>query len=259
MSSEIVSNYIAEVGFFLNGALLSDNSVVLLSDIGEGSGALYCLTNRMQCCEDGEGDADHGIWKFPGDTHVREDTTAGIYFTGGFLNRRNSAIHPTGIYTCFIPDVSRNLLMTLYIGLYNSASRGEPLVYHYVLYMWLVNHGYLGTRFLFPTDNLYTVGSLSSVLSYNRTSYTLTCGGPINTVTWRRNGADISSSTYQLRQSLVDGTTSTYHNLLTVASNNVEDYSGSFSCTVSNSRGNSTQSLDINGLLSLVISRCSIT
>ena len=44
--------------------------------------------------------------------------------------------------------------------------------------------------------------------------------------------------------------TSTYHNLLTVTSGDVEDYIRSFSCTVSNSRGSSLpQTVDINGLL----------
>ena len=89
--------------------------------------------------------------------------------------------------------------------------------------------------------------------SYNRTSHTLTCvssGGPVNTVTWRRNGADISSSPYQLGQSLVNATTSTYHNLLTTTSGDVEDYIGSFSCTVSNSGGSSTnQALAIDGIM----------
>ena len=87
-------------------------------------------------------------------------------------------------------------------------------------------------------------------LSYDRVSHTLTCvssGGPVNTVTWRRSGAAISSSTYQLGQSF-NIATSTYHNLLAIRSGNVEDYIGSFSCTVSNSRGNSTtQTVDIYG------------
>ena len=94
-------------------------------------------------------------------------------------------------------------------------------------------------------------GSLTASLSYDRASHTLTCvssGGPVNTVTWRRNGAVISSSPYQLGQSLVDGMTSTYHNLLTVTGGDVEDYIGSFSCTVNNSRGSAPQqSLRING------------
>jgi hypothetical protein len=99
---------------------------------------------------------------------------------------------------------------------------------------------------------MYT-GSLTASVSYNHTSHTLTCvssGGPVNTITWTRNGADITPSSYQIHQSLVDGITSTYHNLLTVASNDTEDYVGSFSCTASNSRGSSpSQVLRINGIL----------
>jgi hypothetical protein len=129
-------SYIAEVGLFLNGALLSNNSVVLLSDIGEGTRALYCLTNRVQCCVHTEGGAHGGIWRFPDGTNTREDRTAGIYFTRGFssllLSRRNSGIRPTGIYTCKIPDESRNLLVMLNIGLYDTTSGGEAF-YHYVL------------------------------------------------------------------------------------------------------------------------------
>ena len=67
-------------------------------------------------------------------------------------------------------------------------------------------------------------------------------------VTWRRNGAVISSSPYQLGQSLVYGVNSTYHNLLTVRSGDVEDYIGSFNCTINNSRGSSTtQTVVIDG------------
>ena len=101
--------------------------------------------------------------------------------------------------------------------------------------------------------NYLLSGSLTASLSYDRMLHTLTCvssGGPVNTVTWRRNGVDISSPSNQLGQSLVNATTSTYHNLLTVTSGDVEDYIGSFSCTVSNSRGRSTnQSLIIDGIL----------
>jgi hypothetical protein len=55
---------------------------------------------------------------------------------------------------------------------------------------------------------------------------------------------------HQLSQSLVNATTFTYHNFLTVRSSDVEDYIGSFSCNVSNNLGNSQlQSLDINSKL----------
>ena len=51
------------VGFFLNGTFLPNNSVVLLGDIGEGSNALFCLTNRMQCCSPET--VNRGRWDFP--------------------------------------------------------------------------------------------------------------------------------------------------------------------------------------------------
>ena len=104
----------AGLGFFLNGRLLSDNSVVLLGDIGEGSGALYCLTDLMLCCSI-EAGANRGRWDSP---NGRSVTTNGadFYSSKGFssiiLNRRSTAMGPTGVYTCLIPD-GGNDLMTL--------------------------------------------------------------------------------------------------------------------------------------------------
>ena len=50
----------------------------------------------------------------------------------------------------------------------------------------------------------------------------------------------------------MNATTSTYNNLLIVISSDVENYNGSFSCTVSNRRSSQTQLLDINGILGYV-------
>ena len=113
----------AGVGFFLNGRVLPNNSVVLQSDIGEGSGALYCLTDRVQCCSP-EAGANRGRWDFPnssgGTMSVFSDTSADTYSSKGFssnlLNRRSSAVGPYGVYTCVIPDAS-NFLRTLFISL----------------------------------------------------------------------------------------------------------------------------------------------
>ena len=135
-------------------------------------------------------------------------------YSSVILSRRNNAVGPTGLYICTIPSKADSST-TLYIGVYGS-----------------------------------TPGPLTASLSYDRASHTLTCvssGGPVNTVAWRRDGAAISSSPYQLGQSF-NIATSTYHNLLAIRSGNVEDYIGSFSCTVSNSRGSSTtQTVDIDG------------
>jgi hypothetical protein len=81
---------------------------VVLGNIGEGSDALYCLTNRTQCCGISTGGANRGIWKFPDGSNVGDGTTTDVYFTRGFssllLNRRSSAVVPTGAYRCLIPD-----------------------------------------------------------------------------------------------------------------------------------------------------------
>ena len=108
----------AGVGFFLNGRVLPDNSVVLLSDIGEGSSALYCLTDRELCCSL-EAGAYRGRWDFPhGGGSVDADATADTYSSRGFssflLNRRSGAVGPTGVYACLIPDAG-NILRTLFI------------------------------------------------------------------------------------------------------------------------------------------------
>ena len=96
-------------------------------------------------------------------------------------------------------------------------------------------------------------GSLSSdELTFDPSSHTASCvssGGPVNTVTWSRNGDPITSSTssYQLSQSLTSGVTSTFLHTLTITGGDAEDYNGTFSCTVSNSRGPApVQSLEIH-------------
>ena len=108
----------AEVGFFLNGRVLSNNSIVAPGDIGEGSGALYCLTDRTQCCST-EAGGELGVWRSPDGSDVSGSTIADVYLVRGFsyllLNRRSSAVGPTGVYTCAILDAWGGF-RTLYIG-----------------------------------------------------------------------------------------------------------------------------------------------
>ena len=97
--------------------------MVLLSDIGEGSSALYCLTDTEQCCLS----ASHGGWRFSNDSCAHEDPNANLYLIRGFssllLNRRSSAVGPTGVYTCLIPD-SSNSSSNVYIGVYTRSIEG---------------------------------------------------------------------------------------------------------------------------------------
>ena len=90
---------------------------------------------------------------------------------------------------------------------------------------------------------------VNSVVEYSFSSRTLTCvstGGPATTVTWSRDNVLISESQSTRGQQLTDISTATYHNLLTITSSNIRDYSGSFSCNVSNHRGSDTQNVTLN-------------
>ena len=116
--------FIIEVVFFLNGSIHPNNSIVPPGDIGEGSGALYCLTDRTQCCSP-EAGGELGVWRSPDGSDVSGSTFADVYLVRGFssllLNRRNSAVVSTGVSTCVIPDTENNN-RTLYIGLYDNAA-----------------------------------------------------------------------------------------------------------------------------------------
>ncbi len=70
---------------------------------------------------------------------------------------------------------------------------------------------------------------------YNTTTGVVTCvstGGPVTTLTWNRRGGSYSQA-----KIIVDTISATYHNLLSISSNTLSDYTGIFSCTVGNSRG----------------------
>ena len=86
-------------------------------------------------------------------------------------------------------------------------------------------------------------------LTYNDQSGTLTCtstGGPATTVTWRRDGVVITlSATYHQTKSLVDPVTGTYQMVLTIDPSS--DIGGTYSCTVENDRGNSSETVVVTG------------
>jgi hypothetical protein len=124
LSTEMNSSVQIGAGFFLNGTLTNNNSIVLLTDIGENNSALYCLTSNTLCC----GGADSGLWKYPDGASVGENTALNIYFTRGpsslGLHRRNSAMGPTGVYNCTIPSHTTLETLHLYIGLYDNDTIG---------------------------------------------------------------------------------------------------------------------------------------
>ena len=101
---------------------------MLLSDIGDGSNALFCLTNRTQCCTT-EAGLNKGGWQFPNTTFVSlDDTSLDFYRIRGYssvlLNRMSDAAVPTGIFTCRIPTNQSETTTVLYIRVYGDAGEG---------------------------------------------------------------------------------------------------------------------------------------
>ena len=97
--------------------LYPNNSVVSLTDIGEGYSALHCLTNLTTCCREKDGDRA-GEWFLPGQTspviHVNMDNFARSRGPSAVLLNGRTGTGPTGLYTCQVPDGEGN--KTLYIG-----------------------------------------------------------------------------------------------------------------------------------------------
>ena len=113
----------SEPGFFSNGQVLSNNSIVLLDEIGEGSDALYCLTNGTECC------SNHGTWVSPNGSNISERSSVSrIYIIQGssslLLNQRNGTDGSTGIYTCSIPN-AEGTVQAAFIGVYRSGVEGQ--------------------------------------------------------------------------------------------------------------------------------------
>ena len=101
---------------------------MLLSDIGEGSNGLFCLTDRTQCCTTEAGDA-RGSWRFPnGSSVARDNADLSFYAIRGYssirLNRRSDALAPTEIFICRLPDEATGSDMIMYIGVYDDAGEG---------------------------------------------------------------------------------------------------------------------------------------
>ena len=193
-----------------------------LNEIGEDSASLFCLTNKTDCCRSSDtppGVGGIGEWFFPNGNQVNNDASGDDIYRGrgpSFvrLQRRNSA-QTTGVFRCEVPDAS-GTNQQLYVGVY-PVNSGSP--------------------------------SITGLL-YNRSTLTLTCtssGGPATTVTWGKNGAvvEVDGSTYNQSQGVVNTTTATYEN--TLSSANISNFLGTFTCSVSNSRGGSDRNTALNG------------
>jgi hypothetical protein len=110
--------FFVDVGFFLNGNLYPNNSLVDLEEIGEANKALFCLTNNINCCDS----VSQGGWFSPGATSTPIlGSTIGFYTSRGpsaiHLNNKATGSSQTGVFHCRIPDTDGNE-RTIYIGIY---------------------------------------------------------------------------------------------------------------------------------------------
>ena len=82
---------------------------MVITDIGEGSNALGCRTDQTDCCDNAPFvRTRRGEWRFPNGSLVGTDG-GDFYRTRGiqrvFLNRRNNAMRPLGMYCCDVDTV----------------------------------------------------------------------------------------------------------------------------------------------------------
>ena len=122
-------SHAGHIGLSLKGNLISNNSIVLITDIGEEDDALLCTTNRQGCCANSSNRM--GGWFFPNGMMVasagnprdiyRDRTGASSTSDATVrLNRRNDGMDPTGLYRCEIPD-ENGLTQNLYVGIHTDS------------------------------------------------------------------------------------------------------------------------------------------
>ena len=102
------------IKFMLRGQTYLNNTVVLITDIGEDTNALLCVTDRSDCCS-----SPNGEFYYPDNTAVGFSNTNPLYRNRGpqvvRLNRRTNTLSPTGVYRCEIPD-SSGRMQNIYIN-----------------------------------------------------------------------------------------------------------------------------------------------
>ncbi len=128
----VITHYCTGLGFYLNGVLYPNNSIVNIEDIGVGTSALHCITDRRECCRNADGGAS-GEWYQPGQTNpvVRgglismKDFSRSRNSSAVSLHRRNNATSPAGLYRCEIPDaggVYRHYTMLVEVNMFHGLS-----------------------------------------------------------------------------------------------------------------------------------------
>ena len=94
--------------------IFANNSLIHITEIGETTDSVQCVTDRRPCCAAIEGRA--GEWYFPDGTRVPVIGSGATMATTFYrnrgddgtvnLNRLNNVIMPTGLFCCEVPDTA---------------------------------------------------------------------------------------------------------------------------------------------------------
>ena len=112
------------IGLTLNGTwYLLNNSIVINTDIGNGTASLVCTTAYASCCSSGNPETQ---WYFPNGSLVPNIPNIPYQRTRGrnpgrVILSRNYESTTTGIFHCDIPD-AYGVTQSLYVGIYDSSS-----------------------------------------------------------------------------------------------------------------------------------------
>ena len=109
------------VSLSLGATPLANNSVVVISDIGDGyyggTSPLICTTTFRLCCNTPLN--RHGEWYYPNGDSVPNSAAGQDFYRGRgddgtiHLHRRNNAMSPLGTYYCELPLTSSSDLQRL--------------------------------------------------------------------------------------------------------------------------------------------------
>lgn len=113
----------ADVSLAFNGQLFGNNSIITISDIGEGAhSALLCITNNSDCCDPGDSSSVMGAWYLP-NGRPADGNDQSFYQSRGpsvvRLSKKVSTTAPSGIFKCQVTDAS-GILQNVFVGLYLS-------------------------------------------------------------------------------------------------------------------------------------------
>ena len=106
----------------LKNESVANSGYVDIDDIGEGSDALLCHTDRMNCCTNTMGQTRAGDWYYPDGTRVgimgmteeefyRDRSTQVVR-----LSYRNSSFTQEGLFKCVVPD-AKGIERTVYVNI----------------------------------------------------------------------------------------------------------------------------------------------